>query len=282
MKIIDGKAIADQILEELKIEIAQHNARPGLAFILVGDHPASRTYVKRKIAACEKVGIASFDCQLKEGVSEAELLAKIDEFNLESDIDGIIVQQPLPSHICSTKLIAAVDVLKDVDGFHPLNVGRLLLGDEGGLLSCTPLGIVKLLERSKISVSGKEVVIVGRSNIVGKPLAALLMQKGRDATVTIAHSKTKNLEEVCKRADIIIAAIGKPKFITEKMVKEGAVVIDVGINRDSDGKLIGDVDFENVEKIASKITPVPGGVGPMTIATLLKNTWQSYKRRHSL
>ncbi|GAB5412362.1 MAG: bifunctional methylenetetrahydrofolate dehydrogenase/methenyltetrahydrofolate cyclohydrolase FolD [Chlamydiales bacterium] len=281
MKIIDGKACADLILEEVKAEITRFNARPGLAFVLVGDHPASETYVKRKIATCEKVGIASFDCRLKESVSEEELLAKIDEFNQESDIDGIIVQQPLPSHICTTKLIAAIDVLKDVDGFHPLNVGRLLLGDESGMISCTPLGIIKLLQRSKISVSGKEVVIVGRSNIVGKPLAALLMQKGRDATVTVVHSKTKDLAEVCKRADILIAAIGKPKFITDQMVKEGAVVIDVGINR-VDGKLVGDVDFEKVEKVASKITPVPGGVGPMTIATLLNNTWQSYKRRHSL
>ncbi|MDX8431614.1 MAG: bifunctional methylenetetrahydrofolate dehydrogenase/methenyltetrahydrofolate cyclohydrolase FolD [Candidatus Algichlamydia australiensis] len=282
MKTLSGKIVADQILDEIKREIASHNVRPGLAFVLVGKNPASEAYIKRKILACEKVGIASFDCRLGEKISEGELLAKVEELNGEAEIDGIIVQQPLPAHICSTRVIRAVDIYKDVDGFHPQNIGKLLLGDESGLISCTPLGIVTLLERNKISTSGKEVVIVGRSNIVGKPLAALLMQKGRDATVTVAHSRTKNLAEVCKRADILVAALGKPKAISANMVKPGAVVVDVGINRTKDQKLIGDVDYDQVAKVASAISPVPGGVGPMTIAMLLKNTWLSFKRRHSL
>lgn len=277
MKLIDGKAIAKKIREELKIEIDKISGRnPGLAFILIGEDPASKAYVQMKKKGCLEVGIHSETLRLPEDIKQEDLLKEINRLNNDPNIDGILIQQPFPKHISTAKLVEAINPSKDVDGFHPTNLGRLLLGTNRGFAACTPLGIMKMIERSGIITDGMEAVVIGRSNIVGKPLAALLVQKGVNATVTIAHSRTKNLKEVCKRADLLIAAIGHPHFVTVDMVKPGAVVIDVGINRTDQG-LVGDVDFENVKDVASAITPVPGGVGPMTIATLLTNTYESYK-----
>lgn len=281
MKLIDGKRIAQEIREELKQEIDLLKGRkPGLAFILVGEDPASQAYVRMKKKGCLETGIYSEVLELPASVSEEVLLNHISALNEDNKIDGILIQQPLPSHISESKVIQAVKPEKDVDGFHPMNIGKLLLGEEGGFAACTPLGVMQLLERSGIDPGGKHVVIVGRSNIVGKPLAALLVQKKpyANATVTIAHSRTENLTEVCRSADILVAAIGKAHFIESKMVKVGAVVIDVGINR-VDKKIVGDVNFEAVKEQCSAITPVPGGVGPMTIAMLLSNTLLSYKLR---
>jgi len=277
MKLIDGKAIAKKIREELKTEIDKISGRkPGLAFILIGEDPASKAYVQMKKKGCLEVGIHSETLRLPEDIKQEDLLKEINRLNNDPNIDGILIQQPFPKHISTAKLVEAINPSKDVDGFHPTNLGRLLLGTNRGFAACTPLGIMKMIERSGIITDGMEAVVIGRSNIVGKPLAALLVQKGVNATVTIAHSRTKNLKEVCKRADLLIAAIGHPHFVTVDMVKPGAVVIDVGINRTDQG-LVGDVDFENVKDVASAITPVPGGVGPMTIATLLTNTYESYK-----
>ena len=277
MKLIDGKAIAKKIREELKTDIDKISGRkPGLAFILIGEDPASKAYVQMKKKGCLEVGIHSETLRLPEDITQEGLLKEINRLNDDPNIDGILIQQPFPKQISTDKLVEAIDPSKDVDGFHPTNLGRLLLGTPGGFAACTPLGIMKMIERSGITTDGMEAVVIGRSNIVGKPLAALLVQKGVNATVTIAHSRTKNLKEVCKRADLLIAAIGRPHFVTVDMVKPGAVVIDVGINRTNQG-LVGDVDFENVKDVASAITPVPGGVGPMTIATLLTNTYESYK-----
>ncbi|CCB88811.1 bifunctional methylenetetrahydrofolate dehydrogenase/methenyltetrahydrofolate cyclohydrolase FolD [Simkania negevensis] len=281
MNLIDGKRIAQEIREELKQEINLLKGRkPGLAFILVGEDPASEAYVRMKKKGCLETGIYSEVLELPASVSEEALLKHISVLNEDEKIDGILVQQPLPSHISESKVIQAVKPEKDVDGFHPMNIGKLLLGEEGGFAACTPLGVMQLLERSAIDPGGKHVVIVGRSNIVGKPLAALLVQKKpyANATVTIAHSRTENLTEVCRSADILVAAIGKAHFIESKMVKVGSVVIDVGINR-VDKKIVGDVNFEAVKEQCSAITPVPGGVGPMTIAMLLSNTLLSYKLR---
>ena len=281
MNLIDGKRIAQEIREELKQEINLLKGRkPGLAFILVGEDPASEAYVRMKKKGCLETGIYSEVLELPASVSEEALLKHISALNEDEKIDGILVQQPLPSHISESKVIQAVKPEKDVDGFHPMNIGKLLLGEEGGFAACTPLGVMQLLERSAIDPGGKHVVIVGRSNIVGKPLAALLVQKKpyANATVTIAHSRTENLTEVCRSADILVAAIGKAHFIESKMVKVGSVVIDVGINR-VDKKIVGDVNFEDVKEQCSAITPVPGGVGPMTIAMLLSNTLLSYKLR---
>ncbi len=275
--IIDGKKIAEDIYKEVKDEIAKMKKRkPSLAVILVGDNPASLTYIKMKKKACEKVGIDFSLIEFKQDISEKKLLNEISRLNHDKNIDGLLVQMPLPIHISYSKVIELIDPKKDVDGFHPTNVGKMLIGEEDAILPCTPHGIKVLLEKSDIDVEGKHIVIVGRSNLVGKPLAAILMQKkkGCNATVTICHSKSNNLKEITKSADILIAAIGSANFITKDMVKNNAVVIDVGINRVSNKhlcKIEGDVDFEKVEKIASKITPVPGGVGPMTIAMLLKN-----------
>jgi len=282
MNLIDGKKIAEKIKENLRVEIELIQGRkPTLAVILIGDFAPSQTYVRAKKKACEKVGITSLVFELDRDISERDLLKKIDELNRDVAVDGILVQLPLPTHIDETKVISTIDPKKDIDGFHPINVGKMLLGLDGGFIPCTPLGIKVLLEESKIQVEGKHVVIVGRSNIVGKPLAALLMQKkeGCNATVTILHSKSENLNAITKTADILIAAIGKASFITADMVKNGACVIDVGINREKNSPLVGDVDFENVKKKAGYITPVPGGVGPMTIAMLLQNTLQSYRMR---
>jgi methylenetetrahydrofolate dehydrogenase (NADP+) / methenyltetrahydrofolate cyclohydrolase len=279
--IIDGKAVASTIQTRVKEGIQNLKGRkPALVFIRVGNDPASITYLKMKKRRCEEVGITSIDRELDATTSEETLLREIAQFNADPNIDGILVQLPLPKQICSDRIIQAIDPGKDVDGFHPLNLGKLLIGDKSGFLSCTPYGIKVLLSHYGIQTEGKHVVIVGRSNIVGKPLAALLMQKeeGANATVTVAHSRTKDLEKHCRSADILVAAIGSARFIQPHMVKEGAVVIDVGIHR-LDGKIVGDVDFEKVAPKCSYITQVPGGVGPMTIAMLLSNTLLSYQRR---
>lgn len=278
--IIDGKAIAKSIENSLK-EATLHikGRKPALAFVLVGDNPASIAFIRMKKKKCHEVGILSLDLELPSTISEDYLLEEIARMNANEQIDGILVQLPLPGHIKVEKILESIDPKKDVDGFHPLNMGRLLLGEKRGFFPCTPYGISILLHHSGIKVTGKHVVILGRSNIVGKPLAALLMQKdpNANATVTVAHSGTENLKSVCLSADILIAAIGKPHFVKADMVKEGAVVIDVGINRIG-GKIVGDVDFEQVASKCSHITPVPGGVGPMTIAMLLSNTILSYQR----
>ena len=267
------------LVQDLRKKISSLGGRaPGLAFILVGNHPASQSYVRSKRKACELTGIQSTLIELPSSVSQEELSIQIHKLNVNREIDGILVQLPLPFHIRSEKVMSSIDPKKDVDGFHPINVGKMLLGEEGGFFPCTPLGIKVLLERNSIPVAGKRVVIVGRSNIVGKPLAAMLMQKKADcnATVTIAHSQSDYLDEITRSADILVAAIGSPLFIKKEMVRPKAVVIDVGIHRSADGKILGDVDFQEVSKIASHITPVPGGVGPMTIAMLLENTLKSY------
>lgn len=286
--LIDGKKTSSEIKEELKKEILllidQDQQVPGLVTILVGENPASLSYVTSKSKSCIEIGMLSKVEKLSESVSETELLKLIDHYNKDDNYHGILVQLPLPAHINEQKVIEAIDPKKDVDGFHPINVGNLLIGNRT-LYPCTPFGIIELLRRYKIETSGKHVVVVGRSNIVGKPVANLLVQKkeGANAIVTICHSAAKDLSKYTLTADILIAAIGKANFITADMVKEETVVIDVGINRVQDintvkgYRIVGDVDFEKVEKKASYITPVPGGVGPMTIAMLLKNTFQAYQ-----
>lgn len=273
--IIDGKTISLQIKDELKqkaAEMKKQGINVTLAVIQVGDNPASCVYVRNKKKGCEYIGIGSLSYELPEETTQQELLDLIQELNGRKDVNGILVQMPLPSHIDEDTVIRAIDPKKDVDGFHPQSVGALCIG-QPGFVSCTPAGIIQLLKRSGIEIAGKECVVLGRSNIVGKPMSLLLLRE--NATVTIAHSRTKELKEVTSRADILIVAIGKPKMITRDYVKPGAVVIDVGINRDADNKLCGDVDFEDVEPICSAITPVPGGVGPMTIAMLLNNCIES-------
>ena len=250
-------------------ELKEKNINPGLAVIIVGDDPASRVYVNNKKKACDEIGIYSEEYALPEETSEEELLALIRKLNGKKEINGILVQLPVPKQINEETIINAIDPKKDVDTFHPVNVGKIMVGNFD-FVPCTPAGVMELIDESGIDVAGKECVVVGRSNIVGKPQAMLLLHK--NGTVTICHSKTKNLKEKTKQADILIAAVGKPNFITGDMIKEGAVVIDVGINRIAEKKLVGDVDFESAEKVAGAITPVPGGVGPMTIAMLMKNT----------
>ena len=270
-KIIDGKAISTQIKEEVRDRVAKlkkNGTEIALAVIQVGNDPASSVYVNNKKKACEFVGIRSLSYELEETVTEEDLLKLIAELNAKSDVNGILVQLPLPKHIDEDNVIKAIDPKKDVDGFHPQSVGALCIG-QPGFVSCTPAGIIQLLKRSDIEIAGKECVVIGRSNIVGKPMAILLLRE--NGTVTVTHSKTKNLKEVCKRADILVVAIGKPKMITKEYVKEGAVVIDVGIHRNENNKLCGDVDYEDVAPHCSAITPVPGGVGPMTIAMLMHN-----------
>ncbi|MBI4228928.1 MAG: bifunctional methylenetetrahydrofolate dehydrogenase/methenyltetrahydrofolate cyclohydrolase FolD [Deltaproteobacteria bacterium] len=277
-EIIDGKEVSQHIRGEVTTESRklrkETGMTPGLAAVLVGDNPASEIYVRNKRKACGEVGIYSEEYKLPKETSETELLSLVEKLNNDHKIHGILVQLPLPEQINSTKILRSVSPSKDVDGFHPENVGLLVEGNPR-FISCTPNGIIKLLDFYNIEIMGKEAVVVGRSNIVGKPTAILLLH--RHATVTICHSRTKPLDEVTRRADILVAAIGRAKFITEHMVKEGVVVIDVGINRNEEGKLIGDVDFERVKEKASYITPVPGGVGPMTIAMLLWNTLESAK-----
>lgn len=277
--IIDGKKIASEIKEELKLDVASLKEKRiscCLAVIKVGDDKASAVYVKNKQRACEYIGIQSRSYELGGSVTQEELLELLDSLNKDDTVNGILVQLPLPKHLDEIEVLNRIVPHKDVDGFHPMNVGKLCIGEKE-MVSCTPAGIIELLKRSKIEIEGKECVVIGRSNIVGKPMALLLLEE--NATVTIAHSKTKNLQEVTKRADILIVAIGKPKYITADYVKEGAVVIDVGIHRDSENHLCGDVDFENVKDKTSAITPVPGGVGPMTIVMLMKNCVNAVKLR---
>ena len=281
MIIIDGKEFSKKILEEISNEqkeiVERKNLRlAGLAVIIVGENPASQVYVRNKTRACEKVGFYSETIKLEENISEDDLIKKIEELNEDNKIDGILVQLPLPKHIDELKVINSIKPEKDVDGFSNVNVGKMVIGDESGFLSCTPYGIIQLLEGYDIDVDGKDVVVVGRSNIVGKPMAMMLIQKG--ATVQVCNSRTKDLSKKLKKADIIVVAVGVPRMIKATDVKEGVVVIDVGINR-VDGKLCGDVDYEDVAQKASYITPVPGGVGPMTIASLIKNTFISYQRK---
>ena len=270
--LIDGKAVAAEIRSAISREIQSLKIQPGLAAVLVGDNPASKIYVRSKRKACEEVGIYSESCSLSEKVSETDLLACIDRLNRDSKIHGILVQLPLPKQINTRRILDAVSSDKDIDGFHYLNMGKLV-ANEPGFRPCTPLGVIKLIQASQVPIAGAHAVVIGRSDIVGKPTALLLLHE--HATVTLCHSKTKGLNEICRQADIVVAAIGKPLFVTQEMVKPGAVVIDVGINRLEDGRLVGDVDFEGVSKTAQAITPVPGGVGPMTIAMLLSNTLQS-------
>lgn len=270
--IIDGKHIAKKIKEEVKNEVLNLKSKgifPKLAVILVGDNPASQIYVKSKKKACEETGISSKEYFLTKNTSQKDLIALIEKLNDDKTVNGILTQLPLPTHINEFEVSSSIHEDKDVDVFNPKNIGKLVLG-KSQLIPCTPFGIIKMLEYSKIDVEGKNCVVIGRSNIVGKPIAQLLTQK--NATVTLCHSKTQNIIGICKNADIIICAVGKSKFLTSNMVKKGTVVIDVGINRTNQGTVCGDVDFENVSKITSYITPVPGGVGPMTIAMLMKNT----------
>lgn len=275
VKLIDGVAIGKEIREEIKARVTalkEQGCTPGLAVILVGENQASHTYVRNKQKSSIEVGMKSELVNLPASVTEEELLGHINKLNHDDSIHGILVQLPLPDHIDENRIILAIDPKKDVDGFHPVNVGKMIIGQRS-FLSCTPYGIIKLLERTNTPIKGKHAVIVGRSNIVGKPMGQLLLQ--RDATVTYCHSRTVDLASYTNQADILIVAIGRTKFIGKEHVKEGAVVIDVGMNRDENGKLCGDVDFEVVKDKASAITPVPGGVGPMTITMLLKNTLQS-------
>ncbi len=277
---IDGKLISTKRKDELKMKVDQLKNEgkriPQLTVILVGDNQASQTYVRNKERACTYVGMLSQVIRLEESTSEGVLIDIIEKLNQDDTVDGILVQLPLPSHIHEDKILDLIDPAKDVDGFHPSNVAKLLLGQDG-LVPCTPKGMMVLLDEINYDLTGKEVVVVGRSNIVGKPVSLLCLQ--RNATVTIAHSRTQDLPQVCKRADVLIAAIGKAKFFNRDYVKEGAVILDVGINRDENNKLCGDVDYEDVKDIVSYITPVPGGVGPMTIAMLMENTLDAYLKR---
>ncbi len=279
--IINGKELAKKTRENLKIEcdeLKKRGINPKLAVIMVGDNPASKVYVRNKSRACDEIGIQYEEFLLDENITQQELNDLIKKLNSEKEINGILLQSPVPSHLNINQAFKAISYRKDVDGFTPSSVGKLSIGEDT-FISCTPYGVIKMLEEYNIDIEGKEVVILGRSNIVGKPLIQCCLAK--NATVTVCHSKTKNIEEHTKRADILIVAIGKAKFVTKDMVKEGAVVIDVGINREEEsGKLVGDVDFENVEKIASYITPVPGGVGPMTVAMLMNNVIKAAKEQN--
>ena len=280
--IIDGKGIAEKIKDNVKEEVLKLNKegiQPGLAVVIVEGDPASRIYVNNKKKACESVGIYSQEYTLSQQITQDELITLIDSLNDDTSIHGILVQLPLPKHLNEKEVINRISPIKDVDAFHPQNVGKIMLGDYD-FLPCTPAGIMEILNHENINIEGKNCVVIGRSNIVGKPMSMLMLHA--NATVTICHSKTRNLKEICKSADIIIAAVGKANFVTKDMVKDEAVVIDVGINRGEDGKLCGDVKFDEVKDKASYITPVPGGVGPMTIAMLMKNTITAAKLQHNL
>ncbi len=275
--IINGKELAKKIRLELKNEVDELKAKgiePKLSVIMVGNDKASEVYVRNKSKACNEIGIAFEEFLIPEETTKEELLGLIEKLNQRKDIHGILLQSPIPKHLDIREAFNSIDYRKDVDGFHPINVGKLAIGEES-FVSCTPAGVMEMLKEYDIDVQGKRAVVIGRSNIVGKPLSQLLLNA--NATVTICHSKTQNIAEITKEADILVAALGKPKFVTANMVKKAAVVIDVGINRNDEGKLVGDVDFENVEKIASYITPVPGGVGPMTVAMLMKNVVKAAK-----
>lgn len=281
-KIIDGKAVSQFVKDEVKKEVSalgEKGVSVGLAVIIVGNDPASRTYVNNKKKACEATGIISEEYALPEDTTMDELLALIKELNAKKSINGILCQLPLPKHLDEKAVIENIDPIKDVDAFHAVNTGHIMIGDYS-FLPCTPAGIMEMLKYYNIEIEGKKCVVIGRSNIVGKPMAMLLLQK--NGTVTVCHSRTKNLKEVTSRADILVAAVGIPYFVTADMVKDGAVVIDVGMDRNKEGKLCGDVDFAEVEKKASYITPVPGGVGPMTIATLMKNTVTAAKIQNNI
>lgn len=279
-KIIDGKKISQEIKDELKKEAAalrEQGKEASLAVIQVGSDPASSIYVNNKKKACAYVGIRSVSYELPSETTQEELLGIVRELNDREDIQGILVQLPLPAQIDEDAVIRAISPQKDVDGFHPESVGRMCIGEKG-FLSCTPAGIIQLLKRSDVELEGKDCVVIGRSNIVGKPMALLLLRE--NATVTVAHSRTRNLKEICRRADVLVVAVGKPRLITREYVKEGAVVIDVGIHRDAENKMCGDVDFADVEPVAGAITPVPGGVGPMTIAMLMNNCLEAIRSKH--
>ncbi len=281
-EIIDGKALAKKIRMELKEEVEKlkkKNIFTKLAVIMVGEDKASKVYVRNKSKACEEIGVEYEEFLLNDDTKMEDLLNLIEELNNRPDINGILLQSPIPKHLDINKAFNKIDYRKDVDGFNPVNVGKLVIGEDC-FISCTPFGVMKMLEEYGIEIEGKNAVVVGRSNIVGKPLAQCLLKK--NATVTICHSRTKNIHEITNNADILVAALGKPKYIKENMVKEDAVVIDIGINRGDDGKLVGDVDFENVSKKASYITPVPGGVGPMTIAMLMNNVVKAAKEQKKL
>ncbi len=277
--IIDGKKLAQKIRLELKTEAEKFKTRPKLAVILVGNDPASKIYVRNKNKACEEVGINYEEHVLEETTKMEDLLQLIDRLNSDDSINGILLQAPLPKHLEINRAFEEISPIKDVDGFNPINVGKLLIGEDT-FISCTPYGIIKMLEEYNIPIQGKNAVVVGRSNIVGKPLAQCLLNK--NATVIICHSKTENLSNYTKNADVLISAVGKANLITADMVREGATVIDVGMNRNDNGKLCGDVDFENVKEIASYITPVPGGVGPMTITMLMNNVIKAYKMQNNI
>lgn len=283
MQIIDGKKVSANVKERVRLEcerlVKEHGVTPGLAVVIVGDDPASRVYVNNKKKACELVGFKSEEYALPAETTQEELLSLVDTLNHKDDINGILVQLPLPKHLDDKSVIERISPKKDVDAFHAVNVGKIMLG-EYDFLPCTPAGVMEMLHQYEIPVEGKQCVVIGRSNIVGKPMGMLLLHE--NGTVTICHSRTKNLKEVCQRADILVAAVGRAKFVTADMVKDGAVVIDVGMNRDENGKLCGDVDFENVKDKCSYITPVPGGVGPMTIATLMKNTIKACKIQNGI
>lgn len=288
MKKIDGKAVAEKVINECKEEIAVLKAKgvtPGLAVVLVGEDPASKVYVGSKARKCEELGIYSLKIEMPADSTQEEVMKVVEDLNNNDKVDGILVQSPPPAHIDEDAIVRAIDPAKDVDGFHPVNVAKLVLEDPSGFIPCTPHGCMRLLEEAGVQTSGAEAVVIGRSMIVGKPMALLLMGKSGNATVTVAHSRTKDLAAVCRRADIIVAAIGMPEFVTADMVKDGAVVIDVGINRVEDSskksgyKLVGDVAYDEVAAKCSAITPVPGGVGPMTIAMLIKNTVIAAGRR---
>ncbi len=283
MQIIDGKKVSANVKERVRLEcerlVKEHGVTPGLAVVIVGDDPASRVYVNNKKKACELVGFKSEEYALPAETTQEELLSLVDTLNNKDDINGILVQLPLPKHLDDKAVIERISPKKDVDAFHAVNVGKIMLG-EYDFLPCTPAGVMEMLHQYEIPVEGKQCVVIGRSNIVGKPMGMLLLHE--NGTVTICHSRTANLKEVCQRADILVAAVGRAKFVTADMVKDGAVVIDVGMNRDENGKLCGDVDFENVKDKCSYITPVPGGVGPMTIATLMKNTIKACKIQNGI
>jgi methylenetetrahydrofolate dehydrogenase (NADP+)/methenyltetrahydrofolate cyclohydrolase len=273
-RIIDGKAVAAEVRERVRAEVAEMDPKPGLATILVGDDPASHVYVRNKRNASAEVGIESFHHELDASVPQEELAELIRQLGEDDRVNGILLQLPVPGHIDSDAMIELIDPLKDVDGLTTVNAGRLVQGREG-LVSCTPAGVIELLDSENVELRGAEAVVIGRSQLVGRPLASLLL--ARDATVTMCHSRTRDLAEVCRRADVLVAAVGRAKLVTAEMVREGAVVIDVGTNRGDDGKLVGDVDFDAVAEKAAAITPVPGGVGPMTIAMLLVNTVKAAK-----
>ena len=272
--IIDGKAVSQKVKDEIRAEIERDKLSIGLAVVIVGNNQASRVYVNNKKKACEVCGIKSYEYALPEETTEEQLLELVDTLNEDKNINGILVQLPLPKQINEEKIIERISPLKDVDAFHATNVGKIMIGNYA-FLPCTPAGVMELIHSTGTEISGKECVVIGRSNIVGKPMAMLLLHE--NATVTICHSRTKDLAEVCRRADILVSAVGKADFVTADMVKDGAVVIDVGMNRNSEGKLCGDVKYDEVEPKASYITPVPGGVGPMTIAMLMKNTLMAKK-----